>query len=153
MRLGGVAIVTLLLPACATVTRGTQQSYLIESVPPEADVALSTGVKCKTPCRLKLKRKQEFTATFTKEGYETAQAKVESKISTGGGVAAAGNVLMGGVIGGVIDGTNGSMNDLTPNPLVVRLKPVGQAADAAPAEQTGAAPAAAAPAPAPGGEG
>jgi hypothetical protein len=33
----------------------------------------------------------------------------------------AGNVLVGGIIGAVIDGTNGSMNELRPNPLKVDL--------------------------------
>ena len=136
MRLCGVAMVTLLLPACATVTRGTKQTYVIESSPPNAQVALSTGQKCVTPCRLKLKRKHDFTATFTKPGYDTATAQVRSKLSTGGGVAAAGNIIAGGIIGGVIDGTNGSTNDLTPNPLMVTLRPNGQPTAAAPATGT-----------------
>jgi hypothetical protein len=48
-------------------------------------------------------------------------------------VAAAGNIIAGGIIGGIVDGTNGSTNDLTPNPLVVTLKPNGQPTAAAPA--------------------
>jgi hypothetical protein len=128
MRLCGVAIVTLLLPACATVTRGTKETYVIESTPPGADVALSNGQKCVTPCKLKLKRKPGFTATITKAGYEPVEAVVESELSVGGGAAAAGNVLIGGIVGGIVDGSNGSLNDLTPNPLQVTLKPVAQAA-------------------------
>jgi hypothetical protein len=34
----------------------------------------------------------------------------------------AGNVLVGGIIGAVVDGNNGSMLDLVPNPLVVKLE-------------------------------
>jgi hypothetical protein len=124
----GVAAASLLLPACATITRGTSQKFAIESVPPEADVRLSTGQTCVTPCRLNLKRKHEFTATFTKKGYKTASASVDSKVRGGGIVGAAGNVIVGGIIGAVIDGTNGSMNDLTPNPLLVTLIPEETAA-------------------------
>ena len=128
LSLCGLVAASLLLPACATVTRGTSQKFNIESSPSEAQVALSTGQKCVTPCKLKLKRKPGFTATFNKDGYESQDVTVESKLGGGGIVARAGNVLMGGVIGGIVDGTNGSMNNLSPSPLMVTLIPV----DAAP---------------------
>ena len=121
----GLAAVSMLLPACATVTRGTSQKYVIESTPAEAQVALSTGQTCVTPCKLKLKRKRGFTATFNKAGYEPLEAQVKSKFSGGGAAAGAGNILAGGIIGAVVDGSNGSMNNLTPNPLQVTLVPVG----------------------------
>lgn len=123
----GLAAVSMLLPACATITRGTSQKYVIQSEPSEAQVALSTGQKCTTPCKLKLKRKHGFTATVSKSGYETQQAQVKSKFSGGGAAAGAGNILAGGVIGAVVDGTNGSLNNLTPNPLKVTLVPTGEA--------------------------
>ena len=41
-------------------------------------------------------------------------ATVASGVSAGGGAAMAGNVILGGIIGGIVDGTNGSMNDLGP---------------------------------------
>ncbi|HEX8379141.1 MAG TPA: hypothetical protein VF619_01175 [Allosphingosinicella sp.] len=128
----GLAAATMLLPACATVTRGTSQKYVIESEPPQADVALSTGQKCVTPCKLKLKRKHGFTATFNKPGYAQQEAQVKSKFSGGGAAAGAGNILAGGVIGAVVDGTNGSLNNLTPNPLMVTLVPLadGQTSEA-----------------------
>lgn len=139
----GLAAVSMLLPACATITRGTSQKYVIESTPAQADVALSTGQKCITPCRLKLKRKHGFTATFNKPGYETLQAQVKSKFSGGGAAAGAGNILAGGVIGAVVDGTNGSMNNLVPNPLQVTLVPLSGAGEAsyAPPEPVADAPA------------
>lgn len=40
----------------------------------------------------------------------------------------AGNVLIGGIIGAGVDLASGAMNDLTPNPLVVRLEPEPAAA-------------------------
>jgi hypothetical protein len=132
----GVVAVSLLLPACATVTRGTSQKFKIESSPSEAQVSLSTGQNCVTPCKLKLKRKPGFVATFKKDGYQTQDVTVESKLGGGGLVAGAGNVLLGGVIGGIVDGTNGSMNNLSPSPLMVTLlpaAPVQAAVDAAPA--------------------
>ncbi len=146
----GLAAVSMLLPACATVTRGTSQKYAIESTPAEAQVALSTGQTCVTPCKLKLKRKHGFTATFNKPGYEPLEAQVKSKFSGGGAAAGAGNIIAGGIIGAVVDGSNGSMNNLTPNPLQVTLVPLGgasmtgeasdSAADAPAPETTAAAP-------------
>lgn len=112
-----------LLGGCATVTRGTQQRYYVMSEPPGADVRMSSGMTCTTPCDLKLRRKDEFTATISKEGYKPITVPVESKMHEGGGAALAGNVVAGGIIGGVIDGTNGSLRDLRPNPLNVRLAP------------------------------
>lgn len=163
----GLAAVALSLSACATVTRGTSQKFAIQSTPTEAEVTLSTGQQCTTPCNLKLKRKPGFTATVKKPGYQTQTLTVDSKLAGGGAVAGAGNILLGGVVGGIVDGTNGSMNSLTPNPLVVTLVP--EAASAEPAAEvapvavavptdTAAAPAvepapvAEAAAPAPGGE-
>jgi hypothetical protein len=62
-----------------------------------------------------------MTVDITRPGYEPVRATVTSGVSGGGGAAMAGNVLVGGIIGAVIDGTNGSMNELRPNPLKVNL--------------------------------
>lgn len=132
MHVCGAAAAIISLSACATVTRGTSQKFNIESTPTQAEVKLSNGQQCVTPCKLKLKRKPGFTATVTKQGYQTQELTVESKIGGGGVVAGAGNLLLGGVVGGIVDGTNGSMNNLTPNPLMVTLVPV--VADAAAVE-------------------
>ena len=114
---------TLLLPACATITRGTNQTFEVVSEPPEANVVSSTGFTCVTPCKLKVKRRPGFDLTISKPGYETQTVTVESKMSTGGGVALAGNAIFGGLIGGAVDGSNGSMNTLTPSPVSVTLVP------------------------------
>jgi hypothetical protein len=137
--IGGLVAATMLCSACATVTRGTRQTFNIESTPAEAQVALSTGENCVTPCKLKLKRKSGFSATFTKDGYESQTVKVKSELHGGGVAAGAGNILLGGVVGGLVDGSNGSLKSLTPNPLTVTLVSAGSAAapaatEAAPAE-------------------
>lgn len=124
MRLGAALLAASSLAACATITRGTQQKFEIKSEPPGADVKLSTGMSCTTPCHLKLRRKDEFVARIAKAGYEPVEVQVESKMHGGGGAALAGNVLAGGLIGGVLDGTNGSLRDLRPNPIEVTLKPL-----------------------------
>jgi hypothetical protein len=47
------------------------------------------------------------------------------KVSTSGGTAMAGNLLLGGVIGAGVDGLTGAMKDLSPNNLDVILAPTG----------------------------
>ena len=122
---------TLFLPACATITRGTSQTFEVVSEPPEANVESSNGFTCVTPCKMKVKRKPGFDLTISKPGYQTQTVTVESSMSGGGGVAGAGNILLGGVIGGIVDGTNGSMNNLSPNPVTVTLVPEAAAPAAA----------------------
>jgi hypothetical protein len=118
-----LAAVALTVPACATVTRGTSQDFTVESTPPGARVTTSNGFECAaTPCTFRMPRKPGFTATITMDGYVTQEVVVDSKIAGGGAAGAAGNVLVGGPIGLIVDGTSGAMNDLTPNPLAVTLE-------------------------------
>ena len=126
MRLGAALVAASVVSGCATVTRGTKQKFEIKSQPPGADVSMTTGDTCITPCTLKLKRKTGFVATITKQGYKPAQVSVTSAVHGGGVVGAAGNLLIGGLIGGVVDGSNGSMKDLRPNPIDVTLEPQGE---------------------------
>jgi hypothetical protein len=135
------AIALTALSGCATVTRGTSETFVIETQPAGADVHLTNGLSCTTPCSLKLKRKDGFVAKIAKPGYEPVEATVTSSTSGGGGVAMAGNLVLGGIIGAGVDASNGSMNDLKPNPLRVTLTAV-----AAPATATAATPAPATPA-------
>jgi hypothetical protein len=125
--IGGVVAASVLLCGCATVTRGTRQTFRIDSTPTGAQVAMSNGESCVTPCKIKLKRRPGFTATFTKEGYQAQTVKVDSELHGGGVAAGAGNLLLGGVVGGLVDGSNGSLNSLSPNPLQVTLVPNGSA--------------------------
>lgn len=124
VRFGALAIACASLGACATVTRGTSTNWEVASTPPGARVETSHGHTCAaTPCSIRMPRKSQFVATLTKDGYKPATVSVDNRVSTGGGVAVAGNVLVGGVIGAVVDGSSGAMLDLTPNPATVVLEP------------------------------
>lgn len=138
-KLAAVAAVAMMASGCATVIRGTSQDYAITSTPSGATVTSTIGFECVTPCALKLKRKDGFTATIALPGYATATAVVESRFN--GGAAVAGNAIFGGIIGAGVDASNGSLNTLSPSPLHVDLVAVG--ASAAQADATAmAAPAA-----------
>ena len=131
-KLIGTVLIAGILPGCATITRGTKQSFTVLSEPPSADVELSNGLRCKTPCSLKVPRKDGFVVKINKEGYEPVEATITSQMSGGGGVALAGNILLGGLIGGGVDASNGSTKELKPNPLSVKLQPVAAPAPKAP---------------------
>ena len=119
------AVLTIAISGCATVTRGTQDFYEIESEPSGAAVELSNGHTCTTPCGMELPRKHDFTAQISLEGYKPIEVNVVSKQAGAGTAGFAGNVLLGGVIGMVADSTSGAMKDLYPNPLIVELAPEG----------------------------
>lgn len=115
--------VALSLPACATITRGSSQEFTVQSTPPGARVSTSNGFQCDaTPCTFRMPRKDEFRATVSMDGYVSQEHDIKSGISGGGAAGLAGNVIFGGVIGAVVDGSSGALNDLTPNPLVITLR-------------------------------
>jgi hypothetical protein len=125
--LSGLAIASALtFSGCATITRGTTQSLVIESDPPGADVELSNGLRGRTPASFIVKRRENLVVKIKKEGYETVEANVTSSVRDGGGTAMAGNILFGGLIGAAIDGGNGSNKALSPNPVSVKLFPIPQ---------------------------
>lgn len=128
------------LTGCATITRGTNQDFTVESTPSGATVATSNGFECPaTPCTFRMPRKDGFTVDLTLNGYLPARETVTSNMSSGGAAGMAGNVLVGGIIGVGVDATSGALNDLSPNPLQVTLIPVPVEAPAAPAAEVVAA--------------
>ena len=125
----------LSISACATVTRGTTQTFSVETDPIGAQVTTSNGFSCNyTPCSFTMKRKHPFTVTVEKEGYETVTTEIQSNVSGGGGAAMAGNVLVGGLIGAGVDASTGAMNELKPNPLIIKMQPAGTG-ETTPADQ------------------
>jgi hypothetical protein len=108
---------------CATITRGTTEAWTVQTEPTGAQVTLSTGETCTSPCTLKLKRKLPFTVTLLKQGYVKVTTDVLSQIAGAGAAGMAGNVLVGGIIGVGIDAASGATKELKPNPLIVSLEP------------------------------
>jgi hypothetical protein len=114
----------LLLGGCATIVRGTTETVSFDSQPSGAEVRLSTGGGCVTPCTIVVKRSDEFVATFTKAGYVGQQVEVKTQVSNAGAAASiGGNLVFGGLIGGGVDIASGAPLDHTPNPVIVALKP------------------------------
>lgn len=127
MRSIGVFLALALLSGCATITRGTSESFVIETDPPGAAATLTNGMSCTTPCSLKVKRRGDFVVTLEREGYEPVTATVTSSVDGGGAAGMAGNVILGGLIGAGVDAGSGAMHSHKPNPLTVTMVKVGEA--------------------------
>jgi len=106
---------------CATVLNGTNVDYSTETRPDGATAKFTSGQECKTPCKLEMKRKTDQRVDLTADGYKPTYVLIQSKL----GGSAFGNILLGGGIGAVVDGTNGSSNRLYPRPLIVRMAKEG----------------------------
>ena len=103
-------IALVALTGCATMIRGTEQEVFINSEPEGAEVTISNGMQCVTPCRLKAQRKESLQITIRKEGCNTITTAM---IPTLAGA--------GAILGGLIDYGTGAVYDLQPNPLFVTL--------------------------------
>lgn len=116
-----VAALATNLGACATVLNGTHTSYTADSKPNGASVKFSNGSSCTTPCKLEFRRKDDLRADMTLDGYKPTYVLIQSKLAG----SAFGNILLGGGVGAIVDGSNGASNRLYPRPLSVRLAPIG----------------------------
>jgi hypothetical protein len=114
------------LSGCATVTRGTSDQVQIQSNPVGANVTLSTGQTCVTPCTLTMGRKDEFTVHYEKPGYASQDVAVKTQIAPGGAAGFAGNMVVGGVglVGMGADAWSGATLEHVPNPVTVDLAPL-----------------------------
>ncbi len=116
-----VALAATGLGGCATVLNGTNVDYAAQTDPTGATIKYSNGASCTSPCEIELKRKNDLRADITLEGYEPTYVLIQSKL----GGSAFGNIIAGGGVGAIVDGSNGASNRLYPRPLIVRLAPLG----------------------------
>jgi len=119
--LGLVAV----LAGCGSITRGTEEDVAINAMPSGTNIQTSNGHQCQTSCVVKVPRKDSFTVTASKTGYQTETVNVGTKVSGGGAAGMAGNLLLGGIIGIGVDAATGAALDHYPNPVNIVLEPVG----------------------------
>jgi hypothetical protein len=113
------------LTGCATMTRGTTETVMVQSTPSGADVRVSNGFTGRTPFSFTAPRKGDLVVTISLPGYEAQDHILYSNVAGKGAAGVAGNALIGGVIGIGVDMATGAALSHKPNPLVVTLKPVG----------------------------
>lgn len=117
-----LSIGTALSSGCATITRGSTDTLVVESDPPGAEVRLSNGMRGKTPTSFVVPRRGGFVAYIEKPGFEPVEVMVNSRVAGSGAAGMAGNVVFGGIIGVAVDSGTGAMYDVTPNPIRVNLE-------------------------------
>jgi len=121
----------LLSSGCATVVKGSSQTLTVDTRPPGAACVFTRkgqtiGVVNPTPGSLMVDKSSEAIAvSCTKEGYHESAASIASEFQA----ATLGNILIGGIIGIVVDAASGAINQYAPYVSLV-LTPV-QFADAA----------------------
>ncbi|GGF82318.1 hypothetical protein GCM10007301_48030 [Azorhizobium oxalatiphilum] len=112
------------LSACATVTRDTTATIPVVTEPAGAKVVTSMGFECVSPCAITAGRKDQFTVTITRAGFEPEAIDVITRQSEEGRKALAGNILVGGLIGASMDQANGADLEHVPNAINVALRPI-----------------------------
>ena len=125
-KLVGVLLGAVLLSGCATVVNGPRQKIGVSSTPTGAMVMIDNQQQVLTPASVDLARDQSHTLYFHKDGYQDDSFAITS--GTSGWVL--GNILLGGLIGGVVDFATGSARKLSQDSVHVTLAPLppGQAA-------------------------
>jgi len=96
---------------CATVATGKYQDILVTSEPSGAEVTSSTGRRTITPGTLTLRRSEPCILVAQLEGYPELQRQLTR--TTQGWFW--GNILLGGIIGGVVDVASGSDKKIKEN--------------------------------------
>lgn len=129
-----------MLGGCASVTRGWSEQIQISSQPEGAEVRTSLSQACVTPCTLTVSRKDEFSVSFAKPGYQPQTVQVNTRLAGGGAAGFAGNVLVGGIIGMGVDAASGATLEHWPNPVVAVLQPIPAAPPAQPGRRGKPAP-------------
>lgn len=115
-------VILFFISSCATVTRGTKDTFVINTTPSSATAMTSHGYTCVTPCSLSLPRKESFVVTVKKDGYCDAQGTVTPRTVGAGSAGMAGNLVVGGLIGLGTDAVTGATKDLVPNPMEFTLE-------------------------------
>lgn len=115
-------LAALSLAGCATVTRGYQEELTVTSSPAGAKVKLSNDMSCNaTPCSFRVPRRSELEVRVQKPGCTAQVVRVTNRLAGSGGVAMAGNIVLGGIVGAGVDAGTGATQELAPNPVSVTL--------------------------------
>ena len=100
----------ILLQACESLVHGTSVEISITTTPPEAELTLSDGQRCLSPCRLSASRSDILSVTATKAGCRTAHQQVIPAVTE-----------EAAYFGGILDYRLGGAYRLEPNPLTITL--------------------------------
>lgn len=103
---------------CATVINGSHQRVPLTSSPPNATVLVDGVEAGTTPITVKLRRRKPHIIEFKKEGFQTVEKSV---VRTHSGWIW-GNILIGGLVGLLVDLIAGSHYSLQPASIDAELR-------------------------------
>ncbi len=132
------AVVALCGVGCATVVSGGggAQKVTVVSDPPGAGVSVDGRFVGASPVNVPLDRRASHTVEITAAGYETAKLEVTSKFNPW----VIGNVVVGGLLGVVVDVVTDATYRLSPDELTVQLRPTALPTPTAPPPAGGESP-------------
>ncbi len=107
----------LFLSSCATIMSGSKQNVKFESNPSAATIYIDEVEVGKTPLEMLLARKNSHDVQIKLEGYKTYETKLTKKFN-GWYI---GNLLIGGIVGLIIDPITGAMYNLSPNQINAQM--------------------------------
>jgi hypothetical protein len=124
---GVIFCLALSLTGCATITRGTTQTVVVETpgvtgatcTLSSSAVGLQTVV---TPGSVNLQKgRDNVSVRCTKECYQDGISVINSSVEG----MTAGNLIFGGLVGVGVDAASGAMNDYTPQVQVAMAPAAG----------------------------
>ena len=129
MKIKIIAIILtfFLATSCGSIIHGSSQLVTFSSQPPGATITIDGKQYGKTPQSISLKRKgrlkgensnkKSYDVKVSLEGYYSYDIKINREMD-GWFI---GNVLFGGLIGIIVDASNGAMYKLTPNQIIAQM--------------------------------
>ena len=112
-------IILMVQSNCCTIIHGDTQDISVNSIPSGSKVIVRGVHMATTPAVIELKRKESnIILRFEKEGYEPVE--IALKRETDAWIA--GNIIFGGVIGLIVDFSNGAAYKLSPENVQVELR-------------------------------
>ena len=99
-------VLLTLLTSCATIMTGKSDILHVESTPSGAHFTTNTGTSGTTQANIEVPDKVDVEFKFNKEGYQEQTATAQKHISAW----VWGNILIGGIIGFIIDVASGGTN-------------------------------------------
>ncbi len=108
--MGLLVVAMSLTTGCATIVNGDMVSVPVYTTPPEAKISVA-GQELRSPATAQIPRgKGDFKMTIEKEGYKTGYVLLTQSLD--GWLW--GNILLGGLIGLLVDFISGDAYDLEP---------------------------------------
>ena len=122
-----IGIFALVISSCASIVHGSKQMVDFSSQPSGAVITIDGKEYGKTPQAISLRRKgrekgdksakKMYNVKITLDGYYPYEMKIKREMD-GWFI---GNILFGGLIGIIVDSSNGAMYKLTPDQIIAQM--------------------------------